>query len=199
MLMVLRNKWCNPTTYMQSATHVVRTLNEKEETVERNTYATLVFSMAHYFAACNVEVSMVCASTMWPSWLAESKPGATSYAMRAAPRLLPRRSSGSVHQRRALSFPDRSRRRCASQAAASEEEFEVLDAESGRVRCAANYAPLTPLSFIERAAAVYGDRPAVVYGETWSCTWREVRERCVCVAAALATRFGIARGDVVSN
>ncbi|KAI4978871.1 hypothetical protein ZWY2020_015624 [Hordeum vulgare] len=154
--------------------------------------------MAHYFAACNIEVSMVCASTMWPSWLAESKPGATSYAMRAAPRLLPRRSSGSVHQRRALSFPDRSRRRCASQAAASEEEFEVLDAESGRVRCAANYAPLTPLSFIERAAAVYGDRPAVVYGETWSCTWREVRERCVCVAAALATRFGIARGDVVA-
>uniref|UniRef100_A0A453J3W5 4-coumarate--CoA ligase n=1 Tax=Aegilops tauschii subsp. strangulata TaxID=200361 RepID=A0A453J3W5_AEGTS len=70
--------------------------------------------------------------------------------------------------------------------------------DAGTVRCAANYAPLTPLSFIERAAAVYGDRAAVVYGEARRRTWREVRERCVRVAAALATRFGVARGDVVT-
>ena len=129
--------------------------------------------------------------------------------MRAAPRPLllrrplPRRSSGSVHQHRALTFSP-PRRRCACQGSPSsgleeQEEFEVLDAESGTVRCAANYAPLTPLSFIERAAAVYGDRPAVVYGESWSCTWSEVRERCLRVAAALAARFGVARGDVVST
>uniref|UniRef100_R7W1B7 4-coumarate--CoA ligase n=1 Tax=Aegilops tauschii TaxID=37682 RepID=R7W1B7_AEGTA len=79
-----------------------------------------------------------------------------------------------------------------------EEEAEVLDMDAGTVRCAANYAPLTPLSFIERAAAVYGDRAAVVYGEARRRTWREVRERCVRVAAALATRFGVARGDVVA-
>ncbi|KAM3262062.1 hypothetical protein ACQJBY_052632 [Aegilops geniculata] len=139
----------------------------------------------------------------------EVNPRAASHAMRAAPRLLllrrplPRRSSGSAHQRRALTFGP-ARRPCASQGSSSfsgleeEEEFEVLDAESGTVRCAANYARLTPLSFIERAAAVYGDRPAVVYGETWSCTWSEVRERCLRVAAALATRFGVARGDVVA-
>nr|BAJ91230.1 predicted protein [Hordeum vulgare subsp. vulgare] len=79
-----------------------------------------------------------------------------------------------------------------------EPEAEVLDMDAGTVRCAANYAPLTPLSFIERAAAVYGDRAAVVYGEARRRTWREVRERCVRVAAALATRFGVARGDVVA-
>ncbi|KAK1653330.1 hypothetical protein QYE76_071135 [Lolium multiflorum] len=77
-------------------------------------------------------------------------------------------------------------------------EAEVLDMDAGTVRCAANYAPLTPISFIERAAAVYGDRPAVVYGEARPTTWRETRERCVRVAAALAARFGVARGDVVA-
>ncbi|KAF7050951.1 hypothetical protein CFC21_059244 [Triticum aestivum] len=79
-----------------------------------------------------------------------------------------------------------------------DQEVEGLDMDAGTVRCAANYAPLTPLSFIERAAAVYGDRPAVVYGEARRRTWREVRERCVRVAAALAARFGVARGDVVA-
>jgi acyl-CoA synthetase (AMP-forming)/AMP-acid ligase II len=78
------------------------------------------------------------------------------------------------------------------------EEVEVLDMDAGTVRCAANYAPLTPISFIERAAAVYGDRPAVVYGEARPTTWREARERCVRVAGALAARLGVARGDVVS-
>uniref|UniRef100_A0ACD5WEG7 Uncharacterized protein n=1 Tax=Avena sativa TaxID=4498 RepID=A0ACD5WEG7_AVESA len=79
-----------------------------------------------------------------------------------------------------------------------DQEVEVLDMEAGTVRCAANYAPLTPISFIERAAAVYGDRPAVVYGEAPPTTWREARERCVRVAAALVARFGVARGDVVA-
>ncbi|CAN6314150.1 unnamed protein product [Urochloa humidicola] len=76
-------------------------------------------------------------------------------------------------------------------------EEVVLDMEAGTVRCPANYAPLSPISFIERAAAVYGARAAVVYGERRH-TWAEARERCVRVAAALATRFGVARGDVVA-
>lgn len=79
----------------------------------------------------------------------------------------------------------------------AEEEAAVLDMEAGTVRCPANYAPLSPISFIERAAAVYGARAAVVYGERRR-TWAEARDRCVRVAAALATRFGVARGDVVS-
>ncbi|CAL4920624.1 unnamed protein product [Urochloa decumbens] len=82
-------------------------------------------------------------------------------------------------------------------AAAAEEEVAVLDMEAGTVRCPANYAPLSPISFIERAAAVYGARAAVVYGERRH-TWAEARERCVRVAASLATRFGVARGDVVA-
>jgi acyl-CoA synthetase (AMP-forming)/AMP-acid ligase II len=65
--------------------------------------------------------------------------------------------------------------------------------DAGTVRCAANHAPLTPISFIQRAAAVYGDRAAVVCGER-RYTWREARGRCVRLAAALA-----ARGDVVSG
>lgn len=73
----------------------------------------------------------------------------------------------------------------------------VLDMDAGTVRCAANHAPLSPISFIERAAAVYGARPAVVYGDRRH-TWAETRGRCLRVAAALATRFGIAQGDVVS-
>ncbi|GJN30211.1 hypothetical protein PR202_gb18500 [Eleusine coracana subsp. coracana] len=78
-----------------------------------------------------------------------------------------------------------------------EGDEEVLDMEAGTVRCAANYAPLTPISFIERAAAVYGGRAAVIYGERRR-TWAEERDRCVRAAASLATRFGVARGDVVA-
>ena len=36
----------------------------------------------------------------------------------------------------------------------------------------ANYAPMSPLTFIERAAAVYPDRPAVVHGGR-TATWAE--------------------------
>ncbi|KAF0893277.1 hypothetical protein E2562_023919 [Oryza meyeriana var. granulata] len=47
-----------------------------------------------------------------------------------------------------------------------EEEVVLdMDMEASMVQCAANYVPLTPLSFIERAATVYGDRTALVFGE----------------------------------
>lgn len=62
--------------------------------------------------------------------------------------------------------------------------------------CAANYVPLTPLSFLERAAVVYGDRAAVVCGDR-RFSWRETRERCLAGAAALA-RLGVGRRDVVA-
>ncbi len=41
----------------------------------------------------------------------------------------------------------------------------------------ANYAPLSPLTFIERAAAVYPDYVAVVHGEL-RFTWAETYGRC---------------------
>uniref|UniRef100_A0A804LD43 Uncharacterized protein n=1 Tax=Zea mays TaxID=4577 RepID=A0A804LD43_MAIZE len=66
----------------------------------------------------------------------------------------------------------------------------------GSMWCAANYVPLTPLSFLERAAVVYGDRAAVVCGDR-RFSWRETRERCLAGAAALA-RLGVGRRDVVA-
>jgi acyl-CoA synthetase (AMP-forming)/AMP-acid ligase II len=74
----------------------------------------------------------------------------------------------------------------------------------GTVLCAANHAPLTPISFLERAALVYPDRPAIVaakgHGHAAAPrprTWRETRDRCLRLAAALAG-LGVARRDVVS-
>jgi fatty-acyl-CoA synthase len=63
-------------------------------------------------------------------------------------------------------------------------------------RNAANHAPLTPLSFIERAAYVYPERTAVVHGAR-RYTWKETYARCRRLAAALAGR-GIGVGDTVA-
>ena len=61
---------------------------------------------------------------------------------------------------------------------------------------AANYAPLTPLSFIERSAYVYPDRLAVVHGKR-RYTWKETYARSRRLASALAKR-GIGKGDTVA-
>jgi 3-(methylthio)propionyl---CoA ligase len=60
----------------------------------------------------------------------------------------------------------------------------------------ANYVPLSPVSFIERTAEVYGDLPAVVHGAR-RYLWRETRERSARLAAALRA-LGVARGTTVS-
>ncbi|MQM08320.1 hypothetical protein Taro_041175, partial [Colocasia esculenta] len=69
-------------------------------------------------------------------------------------------------------------------------------AMEGTIRCSANYVPLTPISFLERASVVYPDRPAVVHGPR-VFTWRETRGRCLRLASGLA-QMGIGRGDVVA-
>ncbi|KAH9618211.1 hypothetical protein KSS87_002635 [Heliosperma pusillum] len=66
----------------------------------------------------------------------------------------------------------------------------------GVVRCSANYVPLSPISFLERAAVVYRDRPSVIYGDI-HYTWRETLERCTQLASALSL-LGISCGDVVA-
>jgi fatty-acyl-CoA synthase len=68
--------------------------------------------------------------------------------------------------------------------------------ESGLDKNAANYAPLTPISFLLRSSSVYPDRLAVAYGER-RYSWREALERCRRLAAALTAR-GVARGDTVA-
>jgi len=60
----------------------------------------------------------------------------------------------------------------------------------------ANYVPLSPVSFVERTAEVYGDLPAIVHGAR-RYDWRETRERTARLAAALRAR-GVARGTTVS-
>ena len=68
--------------------------------------------------------------------------------------------------------------------------------ERGLPRNAANYVPLTPVSFIERSALIYPHKVAVRYGGT-GYTYGEFAARCRRLASALARR-GIARGDTVA-
>src|SRR5262245_49328975 len=60
----------------------------------------------------------------------------------------------------------------------------------------ANYAPLTPLGFIERTAYVYPARTAVVHGKR-RFSWAETYARCRRLASALSRR-GIGTGDTVA-
>ena len=61
---------------------------------------------------------------------------------------------------------------------------------------AANYTPLSPLSFLERTRDVYPDHTAVVYGDR-RYTWSQTHERCVRLADALKRR-GVGAGDTVA-
>ena len=63
-------------------------------------------------------------------------------------------------------------------------------------RTAANHVPLSPLSYIERAAAVYPERTAIIHGAQ-RYTWQQAYERSRRLASALA-RHGIAKGDTVA-
>ncbi|HPU19843.1 MAG TPA: AMP-binding protein, partial [Alicycliphilus sp.] len=63
-------------------------------------------------------------------------------------------------------------------------------------RNAANHAPLSPLSFIERTAEVYPERLAIVHGELRQ-TWAQTYARCRRLASSLQ-RAGIAKNDTVA-
>ncbi len=68
--------------------------------------------------------------------------------------------------------------------------------DTGLDRNPANFQPLTPLSFLERAAAVFPQRAAIVHGaRRWS--YGEFYARARRLASALS-RHGIGRGDTVS-
>jgi fatty-acyl-CoA synthase len=68
--------------------------------------------------------------------------------------------------------------------------------ESDLDKNAANHAPLTPLGFIERTAAVYPERVAVIHGAR-RYKWKETYARCRRLASALSKR-GIGVGDAVA-
>ena len=61
---------------------------------------------------------------------------------------------------------------------------------------AANYVPLTPVSFLERAAVAFENRIAVIHGDK-RYTYREFHARCRRLAHALQ-KAGIKRGDTVA-
>jgi fatty-acyl-CoA synthase len=64
----------------------------------------------------------------------------------------------------------------------------------------ANYAAMSPLSFIERTAQVYPHRLAVVHGlgaQTLRQTWSQTYDRCRQLASALA-QAGVGKNDTVA-
>ena len=58
------------------------------------------------------------------------------------------------------------------------------------------FAPLTPASFLDRAAAVFADRTAIVDGER-RFTYRDMSERCRRLAGALAAQ-GVGHQDRIA-
>jgi fatty-acyl-CoA synthase len=63
-------------------------------------------------------------------------------------------------------------------------------------RNSANFAPLSPLSFIERTAEVYPHRLAIVHGGLRQ-TWGQTYARCRQLASSL-NRAGIGKNDTVA-
>ncbi len=63
-------------------------------------------------------------------------------------------------------------------------------------RTEANFAPFSPLSFIERTAEVYPDRLAIVHGALRQ-TWAQTYARCRQLASSLR-RAGIGKNDTVA-
>ena len=68
--------------------------------------------------------------------------------------------------------------------------------DQGLGKNAANHVPLSPLTFLHKAAAVYPNRTAVIHGSL-NRTWREVYARCRQLAHALQ-HAGIGNDDTVA-
>ena len=68
--------------------------------------------------------------------------------------------------------------------------------EKNLVKNAANFVPLTPLTFLERAKDIYPNYEALVY-EDRKYTWLDIYKRCTQFASALE-KIGITKGDTVS-
>src|SRR5262245_66569543 len=69
--------------------------------------------------------------------------------------------------------------------------------QNGLGRTAANFAPLSPVGFLPRAASIHPDREAVIHGDR-RITYRDFHARARRLAGALARRGG-GRGDTISS
>jgi fatty-acyl-CoA synthase len=72
----------------------------------------------------------------------------------------------------------------------------VYICEQNLDRTSANYVPLSPVSFLVRAARVYGPRVAMIHGER-RYTYTQFLERARLLASALA-QAGVSKGDTVA-
>ena len=68
--------------------------------------------------------------------------------------------------------------------------------ETGLDRSSANYVPLTPVSFLCRAASAFANKTAVIDGER-RYTYAQLYDRCIRVASALSG-LGVKRLDTVA-
>ena len=75
-------------------------------------------------------------------------------------------------------------------------EGEMMDNRPELAKGPANYVPLSPVSYLARAADIFGDRVAIVHGER-RINYRTFYGRCRRLADALA-RAGIGHGDTVA-
>ncbi|KAI7743507.1 hypothetical protein M8C21_000313, partial [Ambrosia artemisiifolia] len=67
----------------------------------------------------------------------------------------------------------------------------------GYSKCEANFVPLSPISFLERAAFVYEESVSIIYNDV-TYTWKETRDRCVKLASSLSI-MGVTPGKVVAT
>ncbi len=69
--------------------------------------------------------------------------------------------------------------------------------ESGLDKCAANFVPLTPLSHLRRAAQIFKDKTAVIYGDH-RATYGQYYDRVTKLASGLVA-MGVKPGNVVAT
>jgi fatty-acyl-CoA synthase len=72
--------------------------------------------------------------------------------------------------------------------------ISIFDKDLGKNE--ANFVALSPVSFVERSAEVYGDQIATIHGDR-IYSWKQVRERSARLAAALLAS-GVSKGVAVS-
>ena len=68
--------------------------------------------------------------------------------------------------------------------------------DQGLDKNSANFTALSPVSFVERSAEIFGDLPSVVHGNR-TYNWAQTRDRSARLAAALKS-LGVSKGSTVS-
>ena len=70
----------------------------------------------------------------------------------------------------------------------------VIKAHNKIEKVDANYTPLSPVTFLSKAAKIFPERTSIIY-ESQEFTWRETYLRCKKLASSLSKQFR--NGDVI--